>query len=63
MVYNQVGLKKFIIGGAKFSEIHANWIINFNNASANNIIELINTAKRKVSEKFNINLIEEVEII
>lgn len=60
---DQVGLKKFIIGGAKFSEIHANWIINFNNASANNIIELINTAKRKVSEKFNINLIEEVEII
>jgi UDP-N-acetylmuramate dehydrogenase len=60
---DQVGLKDFTIDGAKFSEVHANWIINFNNANANNIIELINLAKKKVKEQFNINLVQEVEII
>lgn len=60
---DQVGLKKFTINDAKFSDIHANWIINIENAKAENIIELINLAKKKVKEKFNINLIEEVEII
>jgi UDP-N-acetylmuramate dehydrogenase len=60
---DQVGLKNFAIDGAKFSEVHANWIINFNNANAKNIIELINLAKKKVKEKFNINLVQEVEII
>ena len=60
---DQVGLKNFEIDGAKFSELHANWIINFNNANANNIIELINLAKKKVKEQFNINLVQEVEII
>lgn len=60
---DQVGLKNFAIDGAKFSEVHANWIINFNNANAKNIIELINLAKKKVKEQFNINLVQEVEII
>jgi len=60
---DQVGLKNFAIDGAKFSDVHANWIINFDNANAKNIIELINLAKKKVKEKFNINLVEEVEII
>lgn len=60
---DQVGLKNYCTEGAKFSEIHANWIINFDNAKANNIIELINSAKEKVKEKFNLELVEEVEII
>lgn len=59
----QVGLKNYIIGGAKFSEIHANWIVNFENANAKDIIDLIDLAKKKVNEKFGIDLVEEVEIV
>ncbi len=60
---DQVGLKNSIIGGAKISEIHANWIVNYNNASASDIIELIKKIKSKVKKNFDIELIEEVEII
>lgn len=60
---DQVELKNYSINGAKFSEIHANWIINFNNANAQNIINLIDIAKKRVKERFDLNLVEEVEII
>jgi UDP-N-acetylmuramate dehydrogenase len=51
------------IGGATFSEKHCNWIINFNNASGEDIVNLINYAKTKAYNVKNIKLHEEVEII
>ena len=58
-----VGLKGHTIGGAKFSERHANFLINFNNASFEDAINLINLAKKSVLEKFGIELKTEVVII
>ena len=63
MLIEQAGLKGFSIGGAKVSEVHANYIINEGNASTADIQELIRTIKRTVREKFGIELIEEVRII
>lgn len=58
-----VGLKGYQIGGAKISEKHANFILNVKNAKAKDVLKLINLAKKKVKEKFNIKLKEEIEIV
>ena len=60
---DQVGLRGKNIGGAKFSEKHSNWIINFDDAKAIDIITLITKAKAEVKDIFDIDLQEEVELI
>lgn len=59
----QCSLKGKTIGGAKISEKHANFIININDATSDDIIKLMNLAKENVKEKFEIDLISEQEII
>lgn len=59
----QAGLKGLTIGGAKVSEKHANFIVNFNNASANDVIELMKIIQEKVYEKFGIMLEPEIKMI
>lgn len=58
-----IGYKGKILGGAKVSEKHANFIINNGNAKGTDIINLIDNIKKKVKEKYNIDLILEQEII
>ena len=60
---DEVGLRGFEIGGAKFSEKHCNFIINNGNATATDIINLINEAKKRVFEKFGIELRLEIKIV
>lgn len=57
------GLKGFQIGAAKFSEIHANFLINTGGATFTDAIDLINLAKKKVFEKFGVKLECEVKIL
>ncbi len=59
----QCGLKGFCIGGACVSDKHANFIINQNRASANDIETLIETIQKKVKQRFSIELKTEVRII
>ncbi len=59
----ECGLKGYILGGAKISEKHANFIINCDFAKSSDIIELINLIKTNVKEKFNIDLILEQIIV
>ena len=58
-----VGLKGYAIGGAKFSEEHANFLINFNHASFEDATTLINLGKVRVLEKFGVELKTEVCIL
>lgn len=58
-----LGLKGYTIGGAQISEKHANFIINKSNATYDDIISLIEYIKKKVKEKYDIDLILEQEII
>ena len=51
------------VGGAKVSEKHANFIINYDNATSKDIKELISLIKKNVKEKDHIELILEQEII
>ena len=57
------GLKGHAIGGAKFSEQHANFIINFGGASFEDVIALINLAQSRVFEEFGIELETEVVVL
>jgi len=59
----QAGLKGLSYGGARVSEKHPNFIVNFNNAKASDVKKLIGLVKTKVKDKFNIQLEEEVIIL
>ncbi|MCK5466650.1 FAD-binding protein [Candidatus Parcubacteria bacterium] len=54
-------LKNKKIGGAMISEKHCNFIVNFNNAKAEDVIILISMIKQKVRSHFGIQLKEEIE--
>ena len=60
---DECGLKGYQIGGAQISEKHAGFIINKDNATSKDILDLINYTKKKVFEKFGVQIEEEVEII
>ncbi|MFO7965022.1 MAG: UDP-N-acetylmuramate dehydrogenase [Desulfobacterales bacterium] len=57
------GLKGYRVGDARVSPRHANFIINEGEATAEDVIRLMRYVQKRVSEKFNINLEPEVEII
>ncbi len=57
-----VGMRGFTIGGAQFDEKHCNFIMNINNATANDIAQLVTTAQQRVWQKFAIALEAEIVI-
>jgi len=59
----QSGLKGFAIGGAKVSEKHAGFIVNYNNASFDDVISVIEHVREVVFKQFGVELELEVEII
>lgn len=60
---DEAGLKGYSIGGAEVSTKHAGFIINKGNATAKDILELIEYVKYKVEEKFNKKIELEIEIM
>jgi UDP-N-acetylmuramate dehydrogenase len=58
-----IGLKGKQIGGAKFSEKHAAFIVNVKNAKAADVVDLIDLAKEKIKMKYNIDLKEEIVLV
>lgn len=59
----QAGMKGFAVGGAKVSDEHANFVINFNNATAQDVLNLIEKVQVEVYNKFGVELEPEVQII
>ncbi len=57
----ELGLKGYRIGGAEVSRIHANFIVNSNNASADDIFALIKLIQQKVNKKHGFILHTEVK--
>jgi len=57
------GMKGFFIGGVKFSDLHANFLINHNSGTPSQAMELIEIARDKVFKKFDIDLELEVKIL
>lgn len=59
----KAGLKNYTIGGAAVSNKHANFIINTGNATAQDVIDLMQYIQDKVYEKFHIKLEPEVIVL
>lgn len=57
------GLKGLSVGGARVSPLHAGFIINDGNATAQDIIDLIAIIKNTVYEKYGVILEQEVKIL
>ncbi len=57
------GLKGFKSGGAMISEKHANFIINYNQATSKDVINLIKRVKKDVFNKFGVKPEEEIRYI
>lgn len=57
------GLKGYSVGGAKISEKHAGFVINYDNATYEDVINLIDDVKRTVKDRFGVNLESEVKIL
>ncbi|MEH7375762.1 UDP-N-acetylmuramate dehydrogenase [Neobacillus drentensis] len=57
------GLKGYSIGGAKISEMHGNFIVNAGNATAGDVLALIQYVKDTIYSLYNVKMETEVEII
>mgnify|MGYP004503396871 FL=1 len=60
---DECGLKGYQIGGAQISEKHAGFIINKDNATAKDVIKLMEYTKEQVYEKFGKTIEAEIEIL
>lgn len=60
---DKCGLKGLTVGGAKVSEKHAGFVINFDNASFDDVITLMDKIKAIVLQEHGIELTPEVEIL
>lgn len=59
----EANLKGYSIGGAQVSLMHANFIVNANNATTSDIMDLITYIKKTIYDLNRIELLTEVEII
>ncbi len=57
------GLKGYRVGGAMVSEKHSGFVINYDNATATDIINLMKNVRKKVYEEFQVTLEPEVKIL
>lgn len=62
-IMDELSLKGVSIGGAKISEKHGGFIVNYNNASGEDIVSLINHVQECVERKFGFRLNVEQRII
>lgn len=57
------GLRGYRVGGAMVAEKHCGFVINYDNATATDVLNLIKDVQKIVKEKFDVNLEPEVRII
>ncbi len=59
----QSGLKGKRIGGAMVSEKHAGFIINYENATTTDVVNLIEFCQKTVKEKFSVDMETEIKFV
>lgn len=62
-IIETIGLKGCEIGGAKVSDEHANIIVNYKNATANDIFTLINKIQGDVKDRLGIEIEKEIQFV
>lgn len=60
---DDAGLRGFRLGGAMVSQKHCGFVINYDNASADDIYRLMNYVRKEVYDKFGVVLENEVRLI
>ncbi len=60
---DRAGMKGVSVGGAMFSTLHANFIVNTGNASASDIFELIKLGRERVYAIFGVKLELEIKLV
>ena len=63
MLIDKCGLKGYNVGDAYVSDLHAGFIVNKGNATAKDVLELIEYIKKRVYEEFNKKIELEIEIV
>ena len=57
---DDLGLKGYSIGGAEISTVHANFIVNKQNATPEDVRKLVDYIKKKIKKAYNVDIEEEV---
>lgn len=60
---DQVGLRGKMIGHAKVSELHPNYVLNTGGATAEEVLTLVSIIKQRVRDELNVQLREEVQLV
>ena len=60
---DEAGLKGYSIGGAKISEKHAGFVINTENATAQDVLDLVKYVQDKVYKKFGKKIELEIKVL
>jgi UDP-N-acetylenolpyruvoylglucosamine reductase len=63
MLLEQAGCRGLRVGGARFSEKHANFVENMGDATTADVLDLMREGKRRVHEQFGIELEAEVQLL
>ncbi|TCD02683.1 UDP-N-acetylmuramate dehydrogenase [Pedobacter psychroterrae] len=63
VMMEEMGLKGYTIGGARISEKHGGFIVNFDNATGKDILEIITLVKKRVLETYSLDIEVEQRII
>ena len=58
-----VGCRGISHGGARFSQKHANFVENFDGATSADVLELMAAGRRRVHERFGVELEPEVQVL
>jgi UDP-N-acetylmuramate dehydrogenase len=59
---DQAGLKGFSVGGAQVSPKHAGFVVNYDHATCQDVLSLVEQVQRQVKEQFGVSLELEVKI-
>ena len=63
MLIDEVGLKGYRVGGAQVSPLHGNYFVNTGNATAAEILKLIDHVKKTVAKKTGVDMELEIKVV
>ena len=63
VLLDEAGCRGFTIGGARFSEKHANFVENMGDATTADVVALMGEGRRRVRERFGVELEPEVQFL
>jgi len=63
VLLDEAGCRGLVVGGARFSEKHANFVENMGDATTADVIALMGEGRRRVRERFGVELEPEVQFL